>query len=202
MYKTKDGRYKCYKRNRVDGWGDKFTELLFLQQDIPLKLVEETDNKPGVYIKMDKYPSLGIEDNSIDITMLGEKFKARIVRPYGHWFFGQQSYGVEISILLSEYFDIEIYKLHLYSNIDKNYFKIAYSTSSVNFYCYNLKRLSKGIEGKPINVLERDCPLKNNSYEREDAYMFALGVESCFTCPYLEYNNGSKCRCPKLKWRE
>ena len=111
MKKIFNGEYKCFIRQRKFKYdGKEYTELLFLHHNVPMKVVKELDklkkldrDEPEQYID-------NIEDRKVWVKILGDWFFARIVRPSGHFFHGQQSYGTEISRLLSEYFGIKIYK--------------------------------------------------------------------------------------------
>ena len=99
-----NGEYKAYIRKRkFDNPEIEYIELLFLYHEIPLELVEKVDKTWGSYIT-------NTEDRKVYVTLLNESFYARIIRPYGSWFNGQQSFGVEIAQLLSEFFDINILK--------------------------------------------------------------------------------------------
>ena len=169
-----NGEYKCYKRERDYDGGIKETELLFLHRDIPIELVEKVDKDRWAYIS-------GAEDRSVDVTILGESFSARVIRPQMWWFYSRQlSYGVELSFLLSEYFGIKIFKRDRYNNNDIKDLRVVYKTSPHIEYCYCWKELEKAEVERTVLGKEQ-CPL--NLTEMDDKWRNYWN-ESCFLCPF------------------
>ena len=201
MYRTEYGGYKCYKRVRKNSLGNKYTELLFLDKDIPLKLIKESDKRNRYHSNIkDKY-GWPVEDRSVDIKLLNEVFVARIIRPYNSWFNGQQSYGIEIAILLSEYFNIKIYKRKYYE--DKEGMKVMFRTFPANEYLYDIRKIKRSDEATKI-PLEDICPYSHperNYYHLDDPY-------ECYRCPFWRGNikesekDYKLCYMPKLTWRK
>ena len=196
MKTTSDGYYNIYKRTRKYNDGSPYTELLFLYHKIPIEMVEKLDNNPFGYIT-------NTEDREVDVKLLGESFTTRIIRPLGSWFYGQESFGVEISLLLSEYFGITIYKKERYGYNDGKQKRIAYITSPSNEYVYELEDIKKGT--KQRNATEKDCPLQATEREKYDCNAINPYCPICHLSDRIKDKNGNpvlKCFCPKLQWAE
>ena len=197
-----NGQYKAYIRKRKKFYNPEieYIELLFLYYEIPLELVEEVDKKSGSYIT-------NAEDREVHATLLNESFYARIIRPYGSWFNGQQSFGVEIADLLSEFFDINIFKTDSYFDKNGNY-RIAFETSSRNTYVYNVNRIKKTEKETIISDVKKECPIWPT--KKEEARFNTCTTEHlcCERCPFMKeiLNKDDKiqivCQHPKINWQE
>ena len=202
MIEIKMPQARAYKRERKAPDGTTYTELLFLRDDeISLELIEEVDSKPCAYLN-------GVEDRSVYVTILGESFYARLIRPSYYFSIGHNSYGVEISNLLAEYFGINIFNNNYPPR--KKELKIAYKTSSINHYCYNIQEMEPDTEIKSIPE-NGQCPLCDPDQEPD------YDVSSCDDCPfflkktyyyrdeiYLRRHEKlfTGCLRPRLKWPE
>lgn len=196
-----NGQYRAYIRKRkINNPEIEYIELLFLYHEIPLELVEEVDKKRGSYIT-------NAEDREVYITLFNESFHARIIRPYGNWFNGQQSFGVEIAELLSEFFDINIFKTDSYYHKNENY-RIAFKTSSRNTYVYNVNRIKKSEKETIISDVNKECPIWPTEEEEARFNTCTIKYICCERCPFMKefFNNDGKiqtiCLHPKINWQE
>ena len=197
-----DGQYKAIKRTRKSG-SIEYTELLFLDHRIPLKVVEEVEADPTLYIS-------NTEDRNVEITLLGEKFKARIIRPEGNWFYGgTQSFGAEIASLLYAYFGIPVFRCDPYRFRDKPEWekpRPAFKTFPNNEYCYLPDKDSRSTEDRVIGH-DSLCPIyKGQRIFKEDLLYVS---KECFFCPYHGKMTKDReglpvfgCFYPKLEWPE
>lgn len=197
-----NGEYKAYIRKRkINNPEIEYIELLFLYYEIPLELVEEVDKEWGSYIT-------NAEDKEIQITLLNESFYARIIRPYGSWFNGQQSYGVEIAELLSEFFDINIFKTEFYNYRENKNYRIAFETSSRNTYVYDISKFKKSEKETIISDRKKECPIRPTEQEKTRFDIFTTEYSHCILCPFMKelFNKDDKiqtiCLHPKINWEE
>lgn len=195
-----NGEYKAYIRKRkLDDPEIEYIELLFLYHEIPLELVEKVDKNWGSYIT-------NAEDREVSVTLLNESFYARIIRPYGSWFYGQQSFGVEISELLSEFFDINIFKTDSYIFRKNDNYRIAFETSSRNTYIYDVNKFKKSKKETIISDKKKECPIRPTEQEKRRFSIYP--TEYCELCPFMKerFNKDGKiqiiCLHPKLNWQK
>jgi hypothetical protein len=196
-----NGEYKAYIRKRkINNTEIEYIELLFLYYEIPLELVEEVDKKRGAYIT-------NAEDREVHVTLLNESFYARIIRPYGSWFNGQQSFGVEIAELLSEFFDINIFKTDFYFHKNENY-RIAFETFSRNTYIYDVSKFKKSEKETIISDIKKECPTWPTEQEKARFDIFPVEYLYCEQCPFMKerFIKDGKiqtiCLLPKINWQE
>lgn len=194
-----NGAYKAYIRKRkFYNPETEYIELLFLYHEIPLELVEKVDESVGSYIT-------NAEDREVYVTLLNESFFARIIRPYGSWFYGQQSFGVEIAELLSEFFDINIFKTESYIFHKNEKYRIAFETSSRNTYIYDVSKFKKSEKETIISDIKKECPIWPTEKEKTRFDIFAT---ECILCPFMKelFNKDGKiqriCLHPKLNWQK
>lgn len=198
-----NGKYKAYIRKRKTNYSEtEYIELLFLYHEIPLELVEKVDKTWGSYIT-------NAEDREVHVTLLNESFFARIIRPYGCWFYGQQSFGVEIADLLSEFFDINIFKTEFYNYRENKNYRIAFETSSRNTYVYDISKFKKSEKETIISNRKKECPIRPTEQEKIRFDIFATEYShSCIRCPFMKelFNKDDKiqtiCLHPKINWQE
>ena len=199
--------YFSFKNIRNDKNGNKYTELLFLQKGIPVEATEDIDNYNAKLPRKE-----WIEDRKTDVWILGESFKARMVRHVNERYFPNSilglrpSFGEELGTVLTKYFGIKIFRsttkrLREYPNV-----KIAFRICPGEFYCYEVHDYEKTSDG--ILKAYRDwCPLAPNDAERCEWERY--DYPKCSSCYYVDIRkkeNGKEqqiyCHCPVLKWPE
>lgn len=75
------------------------------------------------------------EDRTVWVDFLGVRFLARLFRRSTHFFYGGNSYGVELSYLLSDYFGVDFFKFEPYYNPKLHVLK-AFETGPRSAYYY------------------------------------------------------------------
>ena len=198
---------KIWVQRRFAEWGDEtIPEFIFNETNIDyFKFTNQELTK-------DELPDYYVEDRYVHGTYLGKDFIARLFRPYGHWFYGQESFGVEIEICLSLFFKTMFYKRRWYENYPKEPVLLCYQTGNTYNYCYD-PTMIPGTKDKLVPYGQKCLYPKlifDKSYHIYPDQTVITGDFNCITCPFgkefsvhVEKARYVKCRIPEFdRWPE
>lgn len=186
---------KIWVQRRMVQYGDNDPdpEFIFNETEIDyLKLIKRE-------IPKENLPDYYVEDREVHGIYLGKEFYARLFRPSGHWFGGQESYGVEIAFCLSLFFKTPFLKIADYEQSSEPLL-MCYNTRWGNYlsrdtrnnYCYEPARIPGA---KDVLIPEgQKCsyPALIFGSNYEHAYLdetVTAGDMKCHRCPFRKKSN-------------
>lgn len=181
------------QRRMIEWDGEMIPEFIFNETDVDyLKLVNRQLSK-------EELPCYYTEDRLVYGIYLGKRFNARLFRIQGSWFYGQQSYGVELAFCLTLFFKVLFYKLAQFDKPDTPML-MCYNTdgyymekSSRHNYCY-VPTDTSGIKEAFIPH-GSECPNRNIIFAKGDSVSFwhdekvVVGDYPCLACPFNKNNH-------------